>query len=108
MTETQKILNEGIALLEQQTELQKKINDTFDKIGVRVCSCAMIGNCYDTVAEKTIQLYSGIGQLAKELGFGLYHPRYSRNFEPYADRLAFTYGEYEIFEIVEDKDEKTV
>ena len=108
MTETQKILNEGIALLEQQTELQKKIDETFDKIGVRVCLGGTIGDCYDTVAEKTIQLYRGIGQLAEELGFGLYHPRYSRNFEPYVNRLAFTYGKYEIFEIVENKDEKTV
>ena len=95
-------LNKGIELLEQQARLQEEIDEVFDSIGVVVCgrACA-IGDCYSKAASKNLQLYKGIEKLAETLGYDLYHPRYNENYEPYENRLAFTFCDYEIFELME-------
>lgn len=101
--ETLETLKKGIALLEQQNALQKEIDETFSLIGVELCGRAgTLSNCLSSAAEKNIQFYKGIGQLAEALGFGLYHPSIAKGSEPKQDQLAFTFGDYELFQYIKE------
>ena len=96
-------LKKGIDLLEQQNALQKDIDETFALIGVELCGRAgTLSNCLSSAAEKNIQIYKGIGQLAEALGFGLYHPSIAKGSEPIQEQLAFAFGDYEIFEFIKE------
>lgn len=106
--ETMKKLNEGIALLQMQKQLAAEADKIFKEIGIEICGRpTTIDKCYDE-SVYTLQLYKGIEQLADALGVGMYHPRFSKRYEPCENKLAFVFGDYEIFEITEGKDEKTV
>lgn len=102
-------LNEGIALLETQRQLAERADKIFKELGIDICGkpCT-IDKCYSKAANKTLMLYTGISQLAEALGVGMYHPRFNELCEPYEDRLAFVFGDYEIFEVTEGKDEKAL
>ena len=107
--ETMEKLNEGIALLETQRKLAEKAGKIFKELGIDICGKpSTIEKCYSKAANKTLMLYTGISQLAEALGIGMYHPKFNEYSEPHEDRIAFVFGDYEIFEITEGKDEKTV
>ena len=99
-------LKKGIDLLEEQSALQKEIDKTFALIGVELCGrCGTLAKGMSAAAEKTIQIYTGIGRLAEALGFGLYHPSIAKGSEPKQDQLAFAFGDYELFQFIkENKD----
>ena len=98
-------LKKGIDLLEQQSALQKEIDKTFALIGVELCGrCGTLEKGMSAAAEKTIQIYTGICQLAEALGFGLYHPSIAKGSEPKQNQIAFAFGNYELFEFIKENE----